>query len=85
MKFQFKKVLLIELFLYAFTFLNIYFQPRTNFYIIELTLLSLILFFVLKPDTRDSRFQKDIFLLLIIFAILYYVVTYFMGFFFGFV
>lgn len=85
MKFQFKKVLLIELFLYAFTFLNLYFQPRTNFYIIELTLLSLILFFVLKPDTRDSRFQKDIFLLLIIFTILYYVVTYFMGFFFGFV
>ena len=82
---QLRKVLIIELLLFAFFFIQLFFPIKEIIYIAELAVIYLVLWKLLKVDKRDSRFQKDFILLILIGVIAYYIVVYFLGFFLGFV
>lgn len=82
---QLKKTLLIELIVFLFAILNYIFRFNDYVYILSFSIFSAIICFFTKNDYRDSRFQKDFILLIIISVLSYYILTYFLGFIIGFV
>ena len=85
MKKQLFKILFIEFIIFVFAFINLIFKVNDYLFIILFALLSLVLSLFLKVDNRDSRFEKDYYLLIVIAVLFYYVITYFIGFFIGFI
>ncbi len=87
MKYQYIKLLLIELFLIAFSFFHFFFVKQMNhiYYAIELLLILTVLIFINKLDKKENYQKKDVTLVIIISILAYYVITYLVGFFIGFV
>ena len=87
MKYQYLKLLFIELFLIAFSFFHFFFIKQINqvYYAIELILLSLIIYSTNKIDKKENYRKNEITSLIVISILIYYIVTYFSGFFLGFV
>lgn len=82
---QLKKTLLIELIVFLFAILKTIFKFDDYLFIVLYGILTGIICFFVKVDNRDSRFQKDLILLIIISVLSYYIITYLLGFFIGFV
>ena len=87
MKYQYLKLLFIELFLIAFSFFHFFFIKQINqfYYAIELILLFLIIYSTNKIDKKENYRKNEITSLIVISILIYYIVTYFSGFFLGFV
>ena len=87
MKYQYFKLLFIELFLIAFSFFHFFFIKQINqvYYAIELILLFLIIYSTNKIDKKENYRNNKITSLIVISILIYYIVTYFSGFFLGFV
>ena len=87
MKYQYFKLLFIELFLIAFSFFHFFFIKQLNqiYYVVELILLLLIIRSINKIDKKENYRKNEITLLIVISVLVYYIVTYFSGFFLGFV
>lgn len=79
------KIIIIELALIISSFLGIIIFSYNYFvYLALLLALSIVIYFSLKPERRNERFNTDILLIIIITFLFYYAITYFLGFFAGF-
>lgn len=87
MREQFKKVLIIELFLIMLALFHFFILKNSNaiVLIIEFAIITLVLNKFYKITKRTEVEKKNLLLLIIITTIFYYVVTYFTGFFIGFI
>ena len=87
MKYQYFKLLFIELFLIAFSFFHFFFIKQVNqiYYVIELLIILSFILFINKVDNKENYQKKEVSLIIIISVLLYYIFTYFVGFFIGFV
>lgn len=87
MRKQFKKVLIIELFLIILALFHFFVLKSSNeiVLIVEFAILTLLLNKFYKITKRNEVEKKNLLLLIIITTIFYYVITYFAGFFIGFI
>ena len=83
MKYSLKLFLTEVAVLIASLFCIFIFKINYNIYLAILSLLSLTLYFVFKPDRRKERFNTEIMLVIIISMMLYYAGTYLLGFLWG--
>ena len=82
---HFTKITSIELILIIISlFCLLTYSINYYVYIASLFVLSIFLFFILKPERRVERFNTDIFLIIVISLLFYYAFSYFIGFFSGF-
>jgi len=87
MREQFKKILITELFLIILALFHFFILKTSSkiIFIIEFTLIALLLNIFFKVTKRNEVEKKNLGLLIFIVTIFYYLVTYFSGFFIGFV
>ena len=79
------KIIIIELALIISSFLGIILFSYNYFaYLGLIFVLSLVIYFLLKPEKRKERFNIDILLIIIISFLFYYAIINFIGFFSGF-
>lgn len=80
------KLILIELFIFAFSIFSLV-TTFLNYYLFlgALLVILVLLYLILKIDKRAHRFNNDFILIIIIGILLYYIISYLLGFFVGFV
>lgn len=87
MKYQFKKIAFVELFLIVFALFHFFVIRNIHswFLLLEFVILSLGVYKIVGTERREERAKKDLLLVLLVGTIAYYVFIYFLGFFLGFV
>lgn len=87
MKTQFKKVFIVEILLFLLSLSHFFIFKISNSFLLllELSIITGVIYYFFKVDRREERVKKDLLLLILIVTISYYVITYFLGFFIGFV